>query len=123
MRCYASTSCNTSLVHHTSTFYGAYNTEHDPPYWRGAIWVNINYLTLRALRHYAVLPDADRATASEARQLYGELRDSLLGNLVHQYDVGGYIYEQYDDRSGAGRGCKPFTGWSALLVLIMAESY
>jgi mannosyl-oligosaccharide glucosidase len=31
-----------------STLYGARNTRDDAPYWRGAIWVNFNYLVMQA---------------------------------------------------------------------------
>ncbi len=40
----------------TSAFYATPNTGTDPPYWRAPIWININYLALRALRHYAGAP-------------------------------------------------------------------
>ena len=35
----------------------------------------------------------------------------------------GYVWEQYNDRTGEGQGCKPFTGWSALTVLMMGETF
>ncbi|OXA39653.1 Mannosyl-oligosaccharide glucosidase [Folsomia candida] len=40
-----------------------------------------------------------------------------------QYHKTGYVWEQYDDATGKGKGCRPFTGWSSLVVLMMAEEY
>jgi mannosyl-oligosaccharide glucosidase len=102
----------------TSSMYQRHNTPHDPPYWRGAVWINMNYVALRALRGYALGKGPYAAVAAEAAQ---ELRNALLRLLVGQYVERGYLYEQYDDVTGQGKGSQPFTGWTALLTLIADE--
>ena len=47
------------------------NTDQDQPYWRGAIWININYLTVKALYHYG---NTDGPYRERALGLYSELR-------------------------------------------------
>uniref|UniRef100_UPI00358E6F83 mannosyl-oligosaccharide glucosidase isoform X1 n=2 Tax=Myxine glutinosa TaxID=7769 RepID=UPI00358E6F83 len=96
------------------------NTEHDPPYWRGYLWININYLAAGALHHYSNL---DGPYRTQAQTLYQQLRRNLVKNILQEYRKTGYIWENYSDSSGAGRGSHPFTGWSSLLVLLMAEQY
>ena len=103
-----------------SPLYMKHNTEHDPPYWRGAIWVNLNYLTAAALHHYAKV---DGPYQEQAAATYTKLREQLIKNVINQYKKSGYIWENYGDSLGEGKGSHPFTGWSALTVLLMAEMY
>uniref|UniRef100_A0A4W5Q9M4 Mannosyl-oligosaccharide glucosidase n=1 Tax=Hucho hucho TaxID=62062 RepID=A0A4W5Q9M4_9TELE len=84
------------------------NTEHDAPYWLGPIWININYLAVRALHHYG---NTEGPYQEKAAALYQELRTNIMNNVYRQYAETG------------GQGSHPFTGWSALTVLIMAEQY
>lgn len=104
----------------TSSLYMKRNTEHDPPYWRGPIWINMNYLAVRALHHYARAEGPHQALA---KQLYPKLRHAVINNVVKQYKKTGYVWEQYNDKTGEGQGCRPFTGWSSLVVLMMSENY
>ncbi|XP_072941314.1 mannosyl-oligosaccharide glucosidase isoform X2 [Epargyreus clarus] len=96
------------------------NTEHDPPYWRGQVWININYLALSALKHYATEAGPHAARAGE---LHKKLRDNVVGNIISEYKRTGYLWEQYSGENGRGSGSRPFTGWTALVVLMMADEY
>ncbi|XP_014661559.1 PREDICTED: mannosyl-oligosaccharide glucosidase-like [Priapulus caudatus] len=104
----------------TAPLYMKRNTEHDPPYWRGSIWININFLAVRALNFYA---NSDGPYRDTAKEMYTELRRNLVENVFREYQLTGYVWEHYNDETGKGEGSHPFTGWSALIVLIMADSY
>ncbi|XP_012141245.1 mannosyl-oligosaccharide glucosidase isoform X2 [Megachile rotundata] len=103
-----------------SPFYMKYNTEHDAPYWRGAIWMNLNYLTVRATHYYSTV---DGPYQDKAKQIYQSLRQNLIQNVIKQYKKSGYLWENYGDVYGEGKGSHPFTGWTSLVVLLMAEIY
>ncbi|GLH08096.1 Mannosyl-oligosaccharide glucosidase GCS1 [Gryllus bimaculatus] len=104
----------------SSPLYMKWNTEHDPPYWRAPIWINMNYLVVRALKHYSEL---EGPYQQKSLMLYNDLRKNLVKNIMKEYYRTGYLWEQYNDKTGEGQGSRPFTGWSALVVLLMAEIY
>lgn len=89
----------------------------DDDYWRSAIWVNINYLLLERLLRLAHTPGPEQA---RARTLYISLRRNMVGTVYKAYRATGFTWEQYDAKTGAGRRSQPFTGWTALVVKIMA---
>eukprot|EP00744_Colponema_vietnamica_P022685 GILI01032640.1.p1 GENE.GILI01032640.1~~GILI01032640.1.p1 ORF type:complete len:419 (+),score=89.82 GILI01032640.1:147-1403(+) len=96
-----------------------YGTGED--YWRGAIWINLNYMTLRGLyRHYIAVEGPHQ---QQARDVYSRLRQNIISNIYSEYRRTGFLWEQYSGEDGRGRRSHPFTGWTALVVLIMAEMY
>ena len=104
----------------SSSMYGVKNTWQDPPYWRGPIWINMNYLVLTALRDYS---NMEGPYASRAGEIAKELGCNLIKTIQSQYYEKGFVFENYDDETGEGKGCHPFTGWTALLSVIASENY
>ena len=101
-------------------YYDAWNDAGDAPYWRGPIWINMNYFALDALKYYSTIDGPYNALAKE---IYIKLRKNLVTNMGNVFNETGFIWEHYDDKTGAGAGTRPFTGWSALVLAIMANDY
>ena len=80
----------------------------------------MNYLALGALHHYGSMEGVYQA---RSQRLYASLRDNILQTVLGQYAATGFFWEQYEDATGAGMRGHPFTGWTALVVNIMAEVY
>ncbi|ODV60563.1 mannosyl-oligosaccharide glucosidase, partial [Ascoidea rubescens DSM 1968] len=87
-------------------------------YWRGSIWVNINYLILESVKYYV-----EKSENSEIKRLgaklYGELRVNLAMNIYNEWVRTGFVWESYFENDGKGKGANGFTGWSSLVVNIM----
>ncbi|TFK42937.1 glycoside hydrolase [Crucibulum laeve] len=90
-------------------------------YWKGPIWVQMNYLALGALhKTYAAQEGPHQA---KAKEIYKELRKNIVDNVAKEYERTGYVWEQYDPITGEGKRSHPFTGWTSLTALILAEKY
>lgn len=95
-------------------------------YWRGPVWMNINYLCLDALKHYypdTVSSKKEPQTPEKqlARNLFKTLKSNLIDNVFKNWEEKGYCYESYDQYAGAGKGAEHFTGWTALVVNLMGR--
>ncbi|KAF2267600.1 glycoside hydrolase [Lojkania enalia] len=91
-----------------------YHTEED--YWRGPIWINMNYLAVQQLLSLAQQkgPHQERA-----RKLYSELRRNLVSTVYNSWKETGFAWEQYNPETGKGQRTQHFTGWTSLVVKIM----
>lgn len=96
----------------------AFGTKED--YWRQAVWINMNYLAVAALRHYG---SVDGPYRSQASKLASELAPVVINAIVDGYKKTGFLWENYDSKDGHGRGTHPFTGWTALVSLMVAARY
>ncbi|KAK4230018.1 hypothetical protein QBC38DRAFT_496954 [Podospora fimiseda] len=66
-------------------------------YWRGAIWIHLN-----------------RAT-----KLAKELKENLVETVYNSWSRTGFFWEQYDDKTGEGKGSRAFTGWTGASILLI----
>jgi mannosyl-oligosaccharide glucosidase len=91
-----------------------YHTGED--YWRGNIWININYMVLRGLYKF-YLDD------QEAKTIYTTLRENLVKNVFTQWRKEHTFFEQYSDINGKGLKSRNFNGWTSLILNIITERY
>ncbi|KAF2872500.1 glycoside hydrolase [Massariosphaeria phaeospora] len=86
-------------------------------YWRSPIWINMNYLLIERL---LLLARRRGPAQARCRQLYSELRVNVVDMVFRSWQETSVFWEQYDPVGGHGQGTKHFTGWTALVVQIMA---
>jgi len=103
-------------------------------YWKGAIWMPMNYMALSALHGvcrvlphrccpYLITHHEQKYAAvggphqERAKRIYAELRTNIIDNVFKEYERTGYVWEQYNAETGEGRRSHPFTGWTSLVTL------
>lgn len=89
-------------------------------YWKGRIWININYLVLSALHNKYI---KDGPYSKQAEKIYTQLRDNIVTNMEKIFRKTRFFWESYHPITGEGVGVHPFNGWSSLALLIMTEKY
>ncbi|SPO00786.1 related to ER glucosidase I [Cephalotrichum gorgonifer] len=92
-----------------------YGTEEN--YWRSPIWINMNYLAIVQLRETAL---QDGPFKAKARDLYNRLRANVVNTVYASWVETGFAWEQYNPDTGKGQRTQHFTGWTSLVVKIMA---
>jgi mannosyl-oligosaccharide glucosidase len=104
----------------------------DENYWRGNIWININYLTVRAARHYYNILSQQELGASTSKDVISSkdrqnllnklakvannLNKNVISTVYGSWKETGFAWEQYDEATGKGRRTAHFTGWTSLVV-------
>ncbi|KAF2278089.1 glycoside hydrolase [Westerdykella ornata] len=86
-------------------------------YWRGPIWININYLIIEQLLHLATTPGPLR---HRCRDIYKELRRNVVETVYNDWEKTGFAWEQYHPETGVGQRTQHFTGWTALVIKLMS---
>ncbi|KAM7218218.1 glycoside hydrolase [Rhypophila decipiens] len=86
-------------------------------YWRGPVWFNINYMAVVQLYNIATQEGPHQETA---RDLYTRLRKNLVDTVYKSWEETGFAWEQYNPETGNGQRTQHFTGWTSLVVKVMA---
>jgi mannosyl-oligosaccharide glucosidase len=87
-------------------------------YWRGPVWVNLNYLILQRLSALGS-GQSTNANTKEAGRLYKALRRNLVSTVFESWVGTGFAWEQYSAETGGGQRTRGFTGWTSLVVGIL----
>ena len=72
-------------------------------YWRGPVWLNVNWLLVEGLRRYG----------------YADVAEAVTAHTLELAQRGGFA-EYYDPRDGTPCGARDFS-WSAALVLELLD--
>jgi mannosyl-oligosaccharide glucosidase len=91
-----------------------YHTGDD--YWRGNIWINLNFLVLKGLHKYY-------RKDPEAVEVYKNIRSNIINTVYSNWKETKTFYEQYSDIDGKGIRARPFNGWTSLILNIITEKY
>ena len=91
-----------------------YHTGDD--YWRGNVWINLNYLVLRGLFKYYIKND-------KAKEAYEKIRNNVINSVYNVWEKTHTFYEQYSDVNGKGTYNHPFNGWTSTVINIISEKY
>ncbi|KAK8010457.1 glycoside hydrolase family 63 protein [Apiospora arundinis] len=97
-------------------FYGK-----DEDYWRGAVWMNMNVLAVQQLHVLAVAEKGHEK--DRAARIGAELRRNVVQTVYDSWATTGFVWEQYSDKTGKGKGSRAFTGWTACIVLLMGLDF
>ncbi len=74
-------------------------------YWRGPVWIQMNWLLMHGLRDYGYTLEAER----------------LRRAIIELPQIGGFR-EYFDPETGAGYGAEAFSWTAALLIDVLAEA-
>ncbi|EEQ30320.1 Processing alpha glucosidase I [Microsporum canis] len=85
-------------------------------YWKGPIWINMNYLVIKNLLSIAQVPGPYQ---DQAREMYTKLRRNVVDNVFKEWKRTGFAWEQYNPDTGKGQRTQHFTGWTSLVVKMM----
>lgn len=91
-------------------------------YWTGSVWMPFNFLTLAALK--TKYGRENGLYRERALKIYNSLRDDIVENTMEVFEETGQLWENYSpDVDGSGKSGRQFTGWTALVLLIMSEKF
>ena len=92
----------------------------DDNYWRGPVWMPIQFMILRACQkyHQSFHPEVDQTVKDNLKAVYKTVRERVIATVERNYNQTGYLYENY--HKGEGNRGHPFYGWTSVVANIIA---